>query len=134
MKNLKRVLTLALVVLMMTALLAGCTGNTAQPSASPSAEAKPSAAAPETSETAALPTTEMSEFGAGKLGNGKDIYKEEINIAYIPLSTAGQANMIIDLMFHDVTLIYPNVKVTALTAVRPQQAKLHDHRGGHRRL
>jgi simple sugar transport system substrate-binding protein/ribose transport system substrate-binding protein len=113
MKSVKRVFTLVLVVLMMAALLTACTGNTTQASPSPSAEASPSAAAPETSEAAALPTTEMSEVGAGKLGNGKDIYKEEINIAYIPLSTAGQANMIIDLMFHDVTLIYPNVKVTA---------------------
>ncbi len=115
MKSVKRVFTLVLVVLMMAALLTACTGNTTQPSASPSAEAKPSAsaAAPETGEAPAMPTTEMSEVGAGKLGNGKDINKEEINIAYIPISTAGQVNQVIDLLFEDVTLIYPNVKITS---------------------
>lgn len=108
MKNLKRVLTLALVFIMMAALLTACTGNTTQTSPA----ASPSAAAPETSEAPAMPTTEMSEVGTSKLGNGKDITKEEINIAYIPISTAGQVNQVIDLLFNDVTLIYPNVKIT----------------------
>jgi ABC-type sugar transport system substrate-binding protein len=42
---------------------------------------------------------------------GKDIYKDSIKIAYIPLSTAGQVNQIIDMAFQDTLLIYPNVKV-----------------------
>jgi simple sugar transport system substrate-binding protein/ribose transport system substrate-binding protein len=111
MKNVKRALTLVLVVLMMAALLTACTGNTTAPSPSPSTAASPSAAAP-AEETASMPTTEMSEVGTSKLGNGKDISKEEINIAYIPISTAGQVNQVIDLLFKDVTLIYPNVKIT----------------------
>ncbi|NLT15473.1 MAG: sugar ABC transporter substrate-binding protein [Clostridiales bacterium] len=109
MKNLKRVLTLALVFIMMATLLTACTGNTTQTSPA----ASPSAAAPETSEAPALPTTEMSDVGVSKLGNGKDITKEEINIAYIPISTAGPINQPIELAFADCLLIYPNIKVTS---------------------
>lgn len=111
MKNVKRVLSLVFAVLMLAALMAGCTGNTSTTSPSPAA-ASPSAAA-ESSATPATTTAAMSEAGVGKLGNGKDIYNEEINIAYIPISTAGQVNQVIDLVFKDVTLIYPNVKITS---------------------
>ena len=114
MKNVKRALTLMLVVLMMAALLTACTGNTttASPSAAAPSSAAPSSDAPASSAEPAKPTTELSDVGAGKVGTGKDIYKEEINIAYIPLSTAGQVNQVIDLCFKDCLLIYPNVKIT----------------------
>ncbi len=110
-KEMKKVLTLALVVLMMAALLTACTGNTT--TTSPSAPAATSAAPADTSTAPVATTVGISEAGAGKLGNGKDIYKEEINIAYIPLSTAGQINAVIDLVWHDVLLIYPNIKITS---------------------
>ena len=116
MKNVKRMLTLLLVVLMMTALLTACTGNTTTTSpsaAAPSSSAAaPSNAAADASTAAPETTSQLSDVGAGKLGNGKDIYNDDINIAYIPLSTAGQVNQVIDLCFKDVTLIYPNVKIT----------------------
>ncbi len=110
MKELKRVLALAFVIIMMATLLTACTGNTAQTSPSPSA---PASSAPDTGEAPAKPTTEMSEVGVSKLGNGKDISKEEINIAYIPISTAGPINQPIELAFADCLLIYPNIKVTS---------------------
>ena len=115
MKNVKRALTLLLVVLMMAALLTACTGNTttASPSAAAPSSAAPSAAPADTSAEPVKPTTELSDVGAGKLGTGKDIYKEDINIAYIPLSTAGQVNQVIDLCFKDCLLIWPNVKITS---------------------
>lgn len=109
MKNAKRVFTLILVVLMMAALLTACTGNTTTTSPSPSTA--PSSSDPETS--GAPETGVNNDAGAGKLGNGKDIYKDEINIAYIPLSTAGQINQVIELVFKDALLIYPNVKITS---------------------
>lgn len=100
MKNIKRVLTLALVVLMMAVLLTGCAGTTAETSASPS------------DTTADATNAAINEAaGAGKLGNGKDIYNEEIKIAWIPLASAGQVNEIINLTFADALLIYPNVTI-----------------------
>ncbi len=103
MKTVKRALTLLLVVLMLTALLTACTGNTATTS--------PSAA-----ETSAPPAADTNAAvndaaGSGKLGNGKDIYNDEIKIARIPLASAGQTNQVINLAFQDVLLIYPNVKI-----------------------
>lgn len=105
MKNVKRVLHLVLVFLMLAALLSACTGNTTSSgsSAASSSNAASSAAASGTS----------SQASASKLGNGKDIYKDNIKIAWIPLSTAGQVNQVIDLVWSDVVKIYPNVKITA---------------------
>jgi ABC-type sugar transport system substrate-binding protein len=120
MKNVKRMLTLLLVVLMMAALLTACTGSTTTtPSAAAPSAAAPSAAAPSAaaeSSTAPVAATGQiitADVGMGNVGGGKDIYKDEINIAYIPISTSGQVNQVIDLAFHDVTLIYPNVKITS---------------------
>lgn len=102
MKKMKRVLTLTLVVLMMAALLTACTGDKA--TTSPAAA---DSAAPADSTNAAV----NEAAGAGKLGNGKDIYSDEIKIAWIPLAAAGQINEVINLVFQDVVLIYPNVKI-----------------------
>lgn len=110
MKNMKRVLTLALVVLMMAALLTACTGNTSTTSPSPStaaASTAPDSAVP----ASAADTGANSDAGTGKLGNGKDIYKDEIKIAWIPLASMGQVNQIINLVFSDALLIYPNIKI-----------------------
>lgn len=107
MKNMKRMLTLALVVLMMAALLVGCTGNTTTPSTVPST-------APASAATDSAPASDAganADAGAGKLGNGKDIYKDDIKIAWIPLASMGQVNQIINLVFSDVLLIYPNIKI-----------------------
>jgi ABC-type sugar transport system substrate-binding protein len=102
MKKTKRVLTLTLVVLMLAALLTACTGNTA--TTSPSAEAS---TPPADGTNAAV----NDAAGSGKLGQGKDIYNEEIKIAWIPLASMGQVNQVINLTFADALLIYPNVKI-----------------------
>lgn len=110
MKNVKRVLTLALVVLMMAALLTACTGNTSTTSPSPSAPAASTAS--DSAAPASAPATGANDAaGAGKLGNGKDIYKDEIKIAWIPLASMGQVNQVINLVFSDVLKIYPNIKI-----------------------
>lgn len=96
MKKAKRILTLVLAVLMITALLVSCGG-------------KEETAAPDAS---AANASMNEEAGAGKLGNGKDIYNDEIKIAWIPLSTAGQVNEIINLCFEDCLRIYPNISIT----------------------
>ncbi len=113
MKKVKRILSLMLVGLMMVALLTACTGNTPATSESTEPSTAPSEAASESGEEAAQPTTQLSDVGAGKVAAGKDIYEEEINIAYIPLSTAGQVNQVIDLCFADCLLIWPNVTITS---------------------
>ncbi|SHI10121.1 ABC-type sugar transport system, substrate-binding protein, contains N-terminal xre family HTH domain [Sporobacter termitidis DSM 10068] len=106
MKKVKRALTLILLVLTVAALLASCTGNTATttPGTPPSASAgaSPSGGG-----------TESGQAGAGKLGGGKDIYNDPVKIAWIPLSTAGQVNQVIDLVWKDAVRIYPNVTITA---------------------
>lgn len=107
MKNVKRVFTLLLVVLMMAALLTACTGNTTTASPSPSAPVS-TTTAPETSSDSESGT---NNAGAGKLGNGKDIYNEEIKIAWIPLASMGQVNQVINLVFDDVLKIYPNITI-----------------------
>jgi ABC-type sugar transport system substrate-binding protein len=111
MKNLKRVLTLALVFIMTAALLTACTGNTTSPSQSQAPTA--SSAAPAPAASPKLSGIGSVVGGTGKAGGSKDIYTDEINIAYIPISTAGQVNQVIDLVFKDVISIYPNVKITS---------------------
>jgi ABC-type sugar transport system substrate-binding protein len=100
MKNVKRALALVFAIVMMAALLTACTGNTATTSPSPSASTGDASA-----------TGANNQAGAGKLGNGKDIYKDDIKIAWIPLASAGQVNQVINLTFQDALLIYPNVKI-----------------------
>ncbi len=109
MKNVKRVLTLVLVILMMTALLVGCGGNSDEDTTGDTTQTS-AAADDTTAENSNAAANEAA--GAGKLGDGKDIYNDEIKIAWIPLSTAGQVNEVINLCFEDCLRIYPNITIT----------------------
>ncbi len=98
MKSVKRILTLAIVALMMIALQTACGGDKATTSPDSSAADNTNAAINDAA-------------GAGKLRNGKDIYNDKIKIAWIPLASAGQINEVINLVWEDVVRIYPNVKI-----------------------
>ena len=45
------------------------------------------------------------------LGNGKDIFNQEIKIAHVALSTAGITNVLIHKGIEEQLLLYPNVKI-----------------------
>jgi ABC-type sugar transport system substrate-binding protein len=87
MKKANRILTLVLAVFMITALLVSCGG------------------------TDSGTGNDTSAAKIAPLGNGKDIYKDELKIAWIPLSTAGQINEIIDITYQDALSMYPNIEL-----------------------
>jgi ribose transport system substrate-binding protein len=55
--------------------------------------------------------------GLAPLGNGKDIFNDEIKIAHIALSTAGITNVLIQKGVNEQLVLYPNVKVSYFDAM-----------------
>ncbi len=90
MKKLKKVLAMLLAAAMVVALLAGCdSGSGGEASPSPAPSSSEPAQAPEGGGAAALSITP------------KVLGEDQIKIAYIPISTAGVTNRMVELAFND---------------------------------
>lgn len=91
MKKATRILALVLALIMVMATMAGCGDKTEGGSGDAAGSIAP-------------------------LGSGKDIFKDEIKIAHVALSTAGITNELIHMGMEEQLLLYPNVKITYFDA------------------
>lgn len=88
-----------LVVILLVAFLCACTGNT-------------NATTPSSNTTAPVSSSNTDTAAQSpSILSGKDIYKDPITIAWIPISTAGVINQVVDIAFNECLAVYPNVSL-----------------------
>jgi ribose transport system substrate-binding protein len=98
----KRLLVILLAVLLVATFgLAGCDTGAPAPAA----------------ESGGGGGDDQAAAGTAALGNGKDIFNDEIKIAHIALSTAGITNTLIEKGINEQLVLYPNVKVQYFDAM-----------------
>ncbi len=95
MKTIRRALSLIFAILMVMTLFTAC-GNKDADTASEGSEAAPE--------------------GIAALGNKVDIFNDEVKIAYIPLSSLGQGNILVADAFAEQLIFYDNVVVDTFEA------------------
>ena len=103
MKKMVKIIAVFLAFAMIASLLASCD--------------KPAAPAPSASDNqnaAPAPTSNAGSSGStglGALPGGKDIYKDDIKICVISISTIGTINIMYQMALKDAAVRYPNVKL-----------------------